>query len=35
LNYVNQETLPRLPTVSDLEDHILDVEFLTDDLLKL
>ena len=31
LNDVNQETLPRLPPVSDLEDDILDVE---DDALE-
>ena len=31
LNDVNQETLPRLPPVSDLEDDILDVE---DDVLE-
>jgi hypothetical protein len=31
LNDVDDETLPRLPPISDLEDDILDVE---DDVLK-
>jgi len=32
LNDVNQETLPRLPPVSDLEDDILDVETMSSNM---